>query len=120
MTDKQDWASFQTWHEMLDALCVEQGHMDNLALAEQLCAASGNKTQAAFDTAVKNLRNWRQGVHIPQRRNFLLLGKLLKVDQRAGLRERWNRLYGQAKVKPAAGDLSDGDTEPVTPKIGRA
>lgn len=113
MTDKKDWASFQTWHEMLDALCVEQGHMDNLALAEQLCAASGNKTQAAFDTAVKNLRNWRHGVHIPQRRNFLLLGKLLKVDQHDGLRERWNRLYGQAKVKPAADEISDDTTEPV-------
>lgn len=116
MAERRDWAGHQTWHEMLDALCVEQGHMDNLALAEQLCAASGNKTQVAFDTAVKNLRNWRHGVHIPQRRNFLLLGKLLKVDEHDGLRERWNRLYGQAKVKPADDDVSDqgAATEPAT------
>lgn len=113
MTDKKDWSSFQTWHEMLDALCVEQRHMDNLGLAEQLCAASGNKTQAAFDTAVKNLRNWRQGVHIPQRRNFLLLGKILHVDKHDGLREHWNRLYGQAKVKPADDDVADDTTEPI-------
>jgi len=101
-----DWASYRHWNELLDALCAEEGYLDNMALADALCAAGGNRTQAAFDTAVKNLRNWRQGVHIPQRRNFLLLGKILKVDQRDGLRAHWNRLYGQAKVKPS--DEGDG------------
>jgi hypothetical protein len=110
----RNWTAYQQWHELLDALCAEQGHLDNMALADALCAASGNRTQAAFDTAVKNLRNWRQGVHIPQRRNFLLLGKILKIDEHDGLREHWNRLYGQAKVKPA--DDDDAETvEPIDP-----
>jgi len=110
----RDWTAYEQWHELLDALCAEHGYLDNMALADALCAASGNRTQAAFDTAVKNLRNWRQGVHIPQRRNFLLLGKILKVDEQDGLREHWNRLYGQAKVKPADDDVPDGATEPIT------
>ena len=109
----RDWTAYGQWHELLDALCAEHGYLDNMALADALCAASGNRTQAAFDTAVKNLRNWRQGVHIPQRRNFLLLGKILHIDQHDGLREYWNRLYGQAKVKPADDDVSDDTTEPV-------
>lgn len=94
-------SEYQHWHELLDALCLAQGHLDNMALADALCAAGGNRTQAAFDTAVKNLRNWRVGAHIPQRRNFILLGKILKVDQQEGLREHWNHLYTQSKVKPS-------------------
>jgi hypothetical protein len=104
----KDWTAYQDWHELLDALCTEQGYLDNMALADELCAAGGNRTQAAFDTAVKNLRNWRHGVHIPQRRNFLLLTKLLKIDRQKGLREHWNRLYGASR-KP---DVPDSD-EPV-------
>jgi len=113
----KDWTAFRHWHELLDALCAEQGHLDNMVLADALCAASGNRSQAAFDTAVKNLRNWRHGVHIPQRRNFLLLGTILKVDEHDGLREYWNRLYGQAKVKPADDNVSeaDGPVNPVKP-----
>lgn len=108
MTDERDWTTYQHWHELLDALCAEQGYLDNMALAEQLCAASGNRTQVAFETAVKNLRNWRHGAHIPQRRNFLLLGKILKVDRHSDLRIHWSRLYGLAKVKPADDEASTG------------
>lgn len=105
MIESRDWTIYRHWHELLDGLCVEQGYLDNMSLAEQLCTASGNKTQVAFETAVKNLRNWRHGAHIPQRRNFLLLGKLLKVDRHDGLRAHWNRLYGQAKIKPVEDDV---------------
>ncbi len=115
----RDWTAYRTWHELLDALCAEQGYLDNMTLADQLCAASGNSTQAAYETAVKNLRNWRQGIHIPQRRNFLLLGKILKVDQHDGLRGHWNRLYGQAKARPAAdGDGSGAAPVPAAPAAG--
>ncbi len=105
MSGQDETAMHRHWHEMFDALCMEHGHLDNFTLAEQLCAATGNRTQPAFDAAVKNLRNWRSGVHIPQRRNFLLLGKLLGVERRPELREQWNRLYGQARNRAAeAGD----------------
>ena len=110
MLAKRDRATYQQWHELLDALCAERGHLDNMALADELCAAGGNRTQAAFDTAVKNLRNWRQGIHIPQRRNFLLLTKVLKIDRQDGLREHWNRLYGASRT-PDVPDMED--TSPV-------
>ncbi|WP_430514552.1 hypothetical protein [Pannonibacter phragmitetus] len=111
----RDWATYGHWHELLDGLCTEQGYPDNMALADALCAASGNRTQAAFDTAVKNLRNWRHGVHIPQRKNFILLGKILKVDRDEALRQVWSRLYSQAKVKPGDTDIAGADAtnEPV-------
>lgn len=103
MTQSQRWGAYETWHELLDALCIERGHFDNLSLAEQLCAANGNPTRGAFETAIKNLRNWRQGVHIPQRRNFALLGKLLDVHGDAQLRTAWNRLYSQKILQPEDG-----------------
>lgn len=114
MLATRDWATYQQWHELLDALCAERGHLDNMALADELCAASGNRTQAAFDTAVKNLRNWRQGVHIPQRRNFLLLTKVLKIDRQEGLREHWNRLYGASR-KPDIPEIEDASSENCAP-----
>lgn len=100
MTQSQRWGAYETWHELLDALCVERGHFDNLSLAEQLCAANGNHSRGAFETSVKNLRNWRQGAHIPQRRNFALLGKLLDVHADAQLRAAWTRLYSQKTMQP--------------------
>ncbi|MBK1623096.1 hypothetical protein [Afifella marina] len=99
MNEQRDWSGCLTWHELLDALCARQGYLDNLALADDLCAANGIQTQAAFNATLKNLQNWRRGAHIPQRRNFVLLGKILKVDQFDGLRERWNRLYSEAKTQ---------------------
>ncbi|MBC2857999.1 hypothetical protein [Stappia sp. 28M-7] len=99
----RNWTAYRHWHDLLDALCRECGYLDNMHLADALCAASGNRTPAAFVTAVKNLRNWRRGIHIPQRRNFLLLGKILKVGEHDGLRNHWNRLYHQARAKPAGG-----------------
>lgn len=109
----RDWTTYQEWHELLDGLCAEQGYLDNMVLADALCAASGNRTEAAFDTAVKNLRNWRQGVHVPQRRNFLLLGKILRVDSHEELREHWYRLYGQGRAKPDVEDEVPGTGEPT-------
>ena len=118
---KHDWTEFETWHALLDQLCVEAGYLDNMALADKLCETSGNRTQAAYDTAVRNLQNWRQGNHIPQRRNFLLLGKILNVGAEEDLAGHWNRLYAQARSKPTAtvasgaGEDTFKDTKPVIP-----
>lgn len=92
-----NWSACRKWHELLDGLCTDQGYLDNMALADQLCSANGNQTQAAFDATLKNLQNWRRGAHVPQRRNFALLGNILKVDHTEGLREHWNQLYIDAK-----------------------
>lgn len=115
MIGHDEAADTRQWHELLDALCTEQGHLDNMVLAEQLCAAGGNQTQPAFEAALKNLRNWRLGVHIPQRRNFLLLGKILGVERNQELREQWNRLYGQARSRMAeAGPIGEEELEPAS------
>lgn len=98
MSEERDWSVYRKWHELLDALCVEQNHLDNMTLAARLCEAGGNKSQAAFEAALKNLRNWRQGIHVPQRRNVLLLAKLLRVDRSPALRERWKVLHAEARA----------------------
>ncbi|MFD1197999.1 hypothetical protein ACFQ3K_06665 [Brucella gallinifaecis] len=120
MLTTKDWAEYQQWHELLDALCTKEGHLDNMALADALCATSKNQTQAAFDAAVKNLRNWRMGIHIPQRKNFILLGKILKVDRDNALRDAWNRLYSQAKVKPSTDDIVTGMDDETPPPASSA
>lgn len=106
MIETQDWQRHEQWHDLFDALCMERGYLDNLALAERLCAASGNPTHNAFETAVRNLRNWRGGIHIPQRKNFSLLGQILEIDRQEGLRARWNALYHESRAKPAAVERS--------------
>lgn len=107
MIETQDWRHHEHWHELFDALCVQRGYPDDLALAEKLCAAGGNPTHKAFETAVRNLRNWRGGIHIPQRKNFSLLGQILEVDRDEGLRARWNALYRESRTKPATVETPD-------------
>lgn len=91
------WGSYRQWHELLDAVCIEEGHRDNMTLASEISAASGNRSGEAFEAALKNLRNWRSGTHLPQRRNFILLTKVLRVGSHDGLKEHWTRLYAEAR-----------------------
>lgn len=99
----EDNASMRAWHELLDELALERGHRDNLALAQALCDNNGNSNQTAFDTAVKNLRNWRAGHHLPQRRNFLLLSQLLEVETLDLERiEAWHAAYNGARKASVA------------------
>lgn len=97
MEGKTPWGSYQQWHDLLDAVCVAEGHHDNMALANELGAVSGNRSGEAFEAALKNLRNWRSGTHLPQRRNFVILTKALRVDSRDGLKEHWAHLYAEAR-----------------------
>lgn len=121
MSEERDWNVYQKWHELLDALCMEQNHLDNMTLAAQICEASGNKCQTAFEAALKNMRNWRQGVHLPQRRNVLLLAKLLRVDRSPALRERWNVLHAEARAgaleeTPAGAGEANARPSPTRPQ----
>lgn len=106
------WQGFTHWNELFDALCIQQGHLDNMHLAEQICTASGNQSRGAFETAVKNLHNWRAGIHVPQRKNFIVLGKILEVDEHEGLRAHWNHLYQRTKTERSA-PPEDADANPV-------
>ncbi|MCD7059099.1 hypothetical protein [Pelagibacterium xiamenense] len=106
-----DWDKYTQWHELFDALCTEQGHFDNARLASMFCEVTANNGQANYDAAVKNLANWRRGVHIPSRKNFLALSRMIELNGADGLRERWNRLYAEAR-RPVQGAPS---STPVTP-----
>ncbi|APH73937.1 hypothetical protein [Aquibium oceanicum] len=97
MGERTPWGHHQRWHELLDAVCIEEGHDDNMALANDLSAVSGNRSGEAFEAALKNLRNWRNGTHLPQRRNFILLTKALHVDSHEGLKKHWTHLYAEAR-----------------------
>lgn len=100
---------FDKWHDLLEAICIQQGHLDNLNLADKLCGAIGNRSQDAFETMQRNLHNWRNGTHTPQRRNFLLLTRILRVDTDPDLRRKWNDLYRQARN---SGDPGSDPTPP--------
>lgn len=112
MEGKTAWHSYQLWHDLLDAVCVEQGHLDNMALASELSAASGHRSGEAFEAALKNLRNWRSGAHLPQRRNFILLAKVLRVDSYDGLKEHWAHLYSQARREAGRETVPSATTPP--------
>lgn len=118
MLEEEDVEACQDWHELLDTLCTRQGHLDNMALAEHLCAAQGNHTQAAFDTAVKSLRNWRQGIHLPQRKNFLLLAEILEINRHERLRARWNGLYSAAISRRSSAGTTASESRTAEVKIG--
>lgn len=110
---EQDWEKFGQWHALLDALCDSNGHIDNSALASQLCHRSGKAAREDFNVAEKNLRNWRAGRHLPLRRNFVILAELLGVSGDPVLLRQWNLLYAAARGR----DLPDsGKITPVIPR----
>lgn len=98
------------WHALLDRICLERGHHDNLRLAEALSRVKRHNTQAAFDAALKNLANWRQGLHAPSRRNFHALTQILDIAQEAPERQRqWQSLYDIASRRRPVHDTPSTD-----------
>jgi hypothetical protein len=106
-----DWNGFDRWHLLFDRLCASRGHVDNAALASQLCIRQGKTAREDFNSAEKNLRNWRLGHHLPLRRNFVLLSELLDVASEPGLTARWKTLYATARGEHAL----DRDAVPQEP-----
>ncbi|MCW5773923.1 MAG: hypothetical protein KIT16_19935 [Rhodospirillaceae bacterium] len=102
---------FGEWHQLFDALCIERGHFDNARLASDYCALARKKADTAYDSALKSLNNWRQGLHTPSRRNFRILTSMLRIEDLPDALPHWNRLYEEAqKRKPADG--ADGQGRP--------
>lgn len=99
MPNPERLTEYDEWHSLLDALCNERGHFENSRLAAEICALAGAKGETAFDAALKNLGNWRRGLHVPHRRNFAMLGRILDIDSIPGLRPHWNALYLKSKEK---------------------
>lgn len=92
-----EWNGFDRWHLLFDRLCISRGHVDNSLLASQLCRRQGKSAREDFNSAEKNLRNWRLGHHLPLRRNFVLLSELLDIADDPELTAHWKKLYATAR-----------------------
>ena len=101
------WSDYEGWHELFDAVCLDRGHPDNARLASELCTLTGTTDQAGYETAVRNLANWRRGQHVPHRKNFIALSTLLEIDAHEDLKLHWNSLFSQTKQR---GRMQKSDT----------
>ena len=86
-----------SWHRLFDTLCEERGFSDNMSLAAGYCEMTSGRGQKQFDTAVRNLNNWRSGRHLPRPRSVRILARLLGIEEDAALLARWDALYDQAR-----------------------
>ncbi|MEQ9328193.1 MAG: hypothetical protein RJQ21_12965 [Rhodospirillales bacterium] len=113
--------SVNSWHELFDAICIEQGHVDNVKLAAAICDIGKNNAPGAFDSALKSLGNWRQGKHTPNRRNFRLLTIILEIDEKGDRAVDWRSLYEQAlRRKPAEEDEGNGGESAIPDEAANA
>lgn len=110
----RDWEQCQTWHELFDRLCIRAGFDDNALLASAYVKRAGNNGHDNHDAILKNVRNWRQGRHLPLRRNVVVLAEILGVNADTDLRDRWFALYRAARGEPAP-EESPSDIEAPTP-----
>jgi hypothetical protein len=99
------WDSFEQWHDLFDALCIERGYLDNSELATVLCGVANKNEQLNYHATMKNLGNWRRGLHIPSRKNFLALTKVLAVKSAEEAEAAWFRLYAEARKPVKVADV---------------
>jgi hypothetical protein len=100
--DKQ-WNEHAAWHTLFDAVCTDRGHHDTKSVANLFCAATGRQSRLDFETACKNIGNWRLGRRTPRRHHFGVLTQVLNLDADPDLRLRWNALYRGAQSSSGAG-----------------
>lgn len=105
----EKWSEFDKWHDLFDTLCNRSGHYDNARLGSDFCNRLGKRGEMHFETAIRNLRNWRSGKHIPRQRNFMILSQLLDVDRDPALLARWNSLYARAREMDEGAQAENGD-----------
>lgn len=82
-----------TWHQLFDQACRSAGHRGNSVLATELCRMTNRRSEADHRTAVRNIANWRQGKHLPNRSALAALESLLNVEADPDLAEKWRALY---------------------------
>ncbi|MEW9612383.1 hypothetical protein AB3G45_00615 [Shinella sp. S4-D37] len=109
-----------SWHRLFDALCEESGFSDNMSLAARYCEMTSGQGQKQFDTAVRNLNNWRSGRHLPRSRSVRVLARLLEVENDPALMAQWETLYDQAgNATDGLADETVEDTAAPVPARGR-
>src|SRR5690606_22314290 len=79
------------------------------------CEAAGNGGQKEYDTALRNLNNWRSGRHIPRLRSLRILEQMLGIGDDPALLERWTVLYRQAN-ETGEDSPTDGPRSVVPPR----
>lgn len=107
--EQENWSGYDQWHLLFNELCNRAGHFDNAKLAGDYCSRLGRRGGMQFETAVRNLRNWRAGKHIPRQRNFMILSHLLDVARDPGLMIAWNSLYARARETEGFAQPDNGD-----------
>lgn len=96
-TGNENWSEFDKWNVLFDELCNRSGDYDNARLGSDYCNRLGKRGEMHFETAIRNLRNWRSGRHIPRQRNFMILSQVLNVGRDPELLIKWNSLYARAR-----------------------
>jgi hypothetical protein len=99
------------WHILFNDLCEGAGYHDDSSLASAYCTLTASRHQRQFETAVRNLNNWRSGRHLPRSANLTVLARLLKVADDPELQQLWNTLYQRAKTAEAIS--ANGKTLPI-------
>jgi len=107
------------WHELFDALCERAGFSDTASLAASYCQLTRGNGQHQFETAVRNLNNWRTGRHIPRQRSMRILAEILGVDEDPNLLAQWNRLYRSARQAEPEEVMEDDMPAKAAPSPGR-
>ncbi|MEO3997669.1 hypothetical protein [Mesorhizobium sp. CAU 1732] len=110
---EQRYDHINRWNVLLDELCNRAGFVDTASLAARFCELSNNGGQRDFDTALRNLNNWRSGRHVPRLRSLRVLEQLLGVDDDPELTTRWHVLYRQARE-------AEEDDEPAVTAAAQA
>lgn len=93
----QRFDEIDRWHELFDELCTRAGYSETASLAGKYCAMTNGGGQHQYETALRNLNNWRSGRHIPRQRSMRILCELLRVPEDPALLARWNTLYQRAR-----------------------
>lgn len=108
-----DDTAFTRWHLLFDELCNRAGYYDDATLASAYCTLTASKGQRQFETAMRNLNNWRSGRHLPRAGNLRVLAKLLNVADDPATHALWSQLYKQAGDMEAK--VGSGLPVPVAP-----
>ncbi len=89
--------SIEDWYLLFDRLCNERGYRNSGTLASELGKLAEKSGAHDYEASLKSVRNWREGKHLPQKRNFALLTKILAVEKDRDLQRHWNELYAAAR-----------------------
>ncbi len=90
------------WCALLDELVDAHGGEDEVAA--RFCAISRRDSGANYLAAKRSLSNWLAGAAVPQRKNYQILTRALKVEDDKEKFAQWKALYAQARDRGPSAD----------------